>query len=110
VFLQIQEEIRRGGFERKLSSGLILTGGGSLLSGIPELAERMLDVPVRVGSTFGLDGLSGDLESPEYATLIGLTLHGARQRHQSFLRQKSPRWRELLVGIRNMFSTTGASR
>jgi cell division protein FtsA len=110
VFLQIQEEIRRSGFERKLSSGLILTGGGSLLSGIPELAERMLDVPVRVGATLGLDGISGDLESPEYATLIGLTLHGARQRHQSFLRQKPTRWRELLVGIKNIFSSTGVPR
>jgi cell division protein FtsA len=104
LFFQIQEEIQRSGFERKLSSGVVLTGGGSLLTGIPDLAERALDAPVRTGFPIGVDGLTEELNGPEYVTLIGLVLHGARQRHHGLLRQKPPRWREFFVGIKNIFS------
>lgn len=111
IFCQIQEEIHRSGFERQLSSGLVLTGGGSLLAGIPEVAERMLDVPVRLGIPQGFDGMSEELASPEFATVVGLILHGARQRqqisrsvwNQGVLRRRGLRLREWLTEIKNIF-------
>ncbi|MFQ3639543.1 MAG: cell division protein FtsA, partial [Chloracidobacterium sp.] len=110
IFKQLQENIREAGLERKLSSGLVLTGGGSLLSGIPELAERMLDVPVRIGTPTGLDGLNEELRRAEWATSIGLILSSIRPRANHHLRQRETGWRDWLTGIKNFFSSPNSAR
>ena len=46
-------EIRRAGFERSLNSGVVLTGGGAILEGLPEIAEQIFDMPVRRGTPAG---------------------------------------------------------
>jgi len=60
-----------------LIAGVIITGGGSKLDGMTELAEELLDVPIRPGLPAGIAGLSDDLLFPEYATAVGLTLFDA---------------------------------
>ncbi|OYT72014.1 MAG: cell division protein FtsA [Chloracidobacterium sp. CP2_5A] len=110
IFKQLQESIREAGFERKLSSGLVLTGGGSLLSGIPELAERALDIPARIGTPSGLDGLNEELRRAEWATAIGLILSSIRPRSNHHLRQREASWRDWLTGIKNFFSSPSSAR
>lgn len=61
-----------------LIAGIVITGGGSMLDGIIELAEEFLDMPVRRGMPMGIQGLTDELLHPEYATAVGLTLFGAR--------------------------------
>ncbi len=100
ILKKLQENLREAGFERKLSSGLVLTGGGSLLSGIPELAERLLDLPVRIGVPGGLDGLDEDLRRAEWATAIGLILSSIRPRAHHYLRPREMSWRDWLTGLR----------
>ena len=46
-------EIRRAGFDRSLNSGVVLTGGGAILEGMPEIAEQIFDMPVRRGTPVG---------------------------------------------------------
>ena len=46
-------EIRRAGFDRSLNSGVVLTGGGAILEGMPEIAEQIFDMPVRRGTPSG---------------------------------------------------------
>jgi cell division protein FtsA len=58
----------------------VLTGGGSLLPGMPEAAEQVFDLPVRLGQPSGAEGLSEPTSAPQYATAIGLALFGARNR------------------------------
>ena len=58
------------------STGVVFTGGGSLLSGLDRLAESILGVPVRIGSPVGLRGAVEVLGNPMYATGTGLVLHG----------------------------------
>jgi cell division protein FtsA len=48
------------------------------MQGVPELAEQVFDVPVRRGAPTGLSGLADVVESPIYATGVGLALYGAR--------------------------------
>jgi cell division protein FtsA len=110
IFKQIQENLQKAGFEKKLSSGLVLTGGGSLLSGIPELAERMLDLPVRIGMPTGLDGLNEELSRPEWSTVIGLVLLSTRPRANQYLRQRETSWRHWLAGIKSFFSLPSSAR
>jgi len=58
------------------SSGVVLTGGGSLLDGLDRLAEAVLGLPVRIGSPDGIRGCRGNINNPMYATGVGLVLYG----------------------------------
>ncbi len=73
------KEIVRSGFEDLLAAGVVLTGGTSLLSGINELAEQIFDMPVRSGCPAGVGGLSDVVNSPAFATGVGLIVYGSRQ-------------------------------
>jgi cell division protein FtsA len=76
----ILTEIRRAGFDRSLNSGVVLTGGGSILEGLPEIAEQLFDMPVRRGTPAGIGGLVDVVASPVYSTAVGLVLCGWRSR------------------------------
>src|SRR5207247_3291893 len=76
----IFNEIRRAGFDRSLNSGVVLTGGGAILEGMPEIAEQIFDMPVRRGTPGGIGGLVGGVASPVYSTAVGLVLWGQRNR------------------------------
>ena len=73
-------EIRRAGFDRSLNSGVVLTGGGGILEGMPEIAEQLFDMPVRRGTPSGIGGLVDVVASPVYSTAVGLVLYGYRNR------------------------------
>ena len=60
-----------------LGTGIIITGGGSMLCGITELTEEFLGMPARLGLPMGVRGLADELLHPEYATAVGLTLFKA---------------------------------
>src|SRR5215207_569051 len=83
VLSHVADEIREAGWEGQLSSGVVLTGGGSLLNGMVEIAEQVFDAPVRLGyperDRFG--GLVEDIQSPAWAAASGLCL--IRQRAKS---------------------------
>jgi cell division protein FtsA len=80
LLMLIREEMRRGGIESQIPAGIILTGGGSQLRGLPELAEKVFNLPVRIASPRGLADMSEEVSRPEYATAVGLVLYGARTR------------------------------
>jgi cell division protein FtsA len=75
----VKDEIRKAIGNERLIAGAVLTGGGSVLDGMVELAEEVLDMPVRQGLPLGIQGLSDDLSHPVYATAIGLALCGAEE-------------------------------
>lgn len=78
ILAHVQEEIRKEGFDRQLSSGIVLTGGGAMLEGIVEVAEHVFNAPVRVGSPGDFNGLIDDAMQPGYSAAIGLALYGLR--------------------------------
>jgi cell division protein FtsA len=80
LLMLVRDELRRAGLESQIPAGIILTGGGSRLRGLSELAERIFSLPVRVASPRGLAGMSEEVSQPEYATAVGLVLYGARTR------------------------------
>jgi len=80
IFALIAEEFASSNFDRSIHAGVVLTGGGSMLEGIQEMAERCLNVPVRRGSPSGLGGISDTVATPQHSTVVGLTLYGARRR------------------------------
>lgn len=78
VFTLVQREIIKSGFEDLLASGIVLTGGSCILPGMPEMAEQIFNLPVRRGLPQGIGGLTDVVNSPIYATGVGLVKFGAR--------------------------------
>ncbi len=76
IFSLVQREIQRSGFEDLLASGAVITGGTTIMEGMPELAEDVLGMPVRRGVPGGIGGLMDVVRSPIYATGVGLVLYG----------------------------------
>jgi cell division protein FtsA len=75
VFDLVRREIVRAGYESMLAAGVVITGGTSMLEGMPDAAERVLDLPVRRGIPSGVWGLRDIVSNPMHATGVGLILH-----------------------------------
>jgi cell division protein FtsA len=80
MFHLIWDEISKAGYEKSLNSGLVLTGGGSQLDGMSEIAEQIFDLPIRRGVPVGVGGLADHVSNPAFATAVGLVLYAARHR------------------------------
>ena len=79
-------ELRRSGFpEEVLTSGIVLTGGASMLTGIVELAEEVFNLPARIGVPQEMGGVSERIRNPRYSTAIGLlqTAYAAEEGEQT---------------------------
>jgi cell division protein FtsA len=74
----IRVELERSGQSGLLPGGLVLTGGGAKLLGLPELAAEILDLPVRVGVPINVRGMSDKVAGPSFATAVGLLKWGAK--------------------------------
>lgn len=80
IFHLVWDEINKAGYEKSLNSGLVFTGGGSILDGLSEIAEQIFDLPIRRGSPSGVGGLTDHVANPAYATAVGLVLYAERHR------------------------------
>jgi cell division protein FtsA len=83
IFEMVQAELRRSGYEELVAAGIVLTGGGSKMEGVMELAEEMLHMPVRIGIPQYVTGLSDVVSNQIHATGVGLLLYGAQQGHSA---------------------------
>ena len=80
IFEMVNREITVAGFAGRLSAGVVLTGGASAIPGAAELAADVFGTGVRVGSpAASVGGLSDAVESPRFATVVGLALYGGQR-------------------------------
>jgi cell division protein FtsA len=70
--------IYRAEMENSVSSGVVVTGGTSLLEGVSDIAEAVLGLPTRLGKPRNIFGLTDVVNNPMYATGVGLVLYGAQ--------------------------------
>jgi len=73
----VDQELIRSGHKNKIAAGVVLTGGASLIQGIQELAEQIFNLPTRVGYPREVGGLKDVVNSPVFATAVGLLMYGA---------------------------------
>jgi cell division protein FtsA len=78
ILTLILREVKRSGYDGLLAAGLVLCGGTAELAGFQQLGQQVLQLPVRLGTPHDLQGLTDVLESPAYATSVGLLLWGMR--------------------------------
>ncbi len=79
IFYLIYEKIKKSSLLDQIAGGIILTGGGSLLPGTAEIAERIFELPVRMGYPRRIKNLVELVQSPIYTTSVGLALYGLRE-------------------------------
>jgi len=79
----IREDLQRAGLDRQIPAGFVLAGGGARLNGLVELAEDSFHLPVRIAEPKGLADLPEQVAQPEYATVVGLVMYGAKTRRNS---------------------------
>jgi cell division protein FtsA len=77
IYGMVRERVEKMGYWDRIKGGVVLTGGGAIMQGAPELAQEMFQMPVRIGNPITLGGLVEEYRSPLYATAVGLVLLGA---------------------------------
>ncbi|ETR72543.1 MAG: Cell division protein ftsA [Candidatus Magnetoglobus multicellularis str. Araruama] len=82
LFALVNREVYRAGMERLIVSGYVMTGGASLLDGVAEFGEMLMEQPIRIGKPKGIKGLTDVVNNPMYATGVGLILHGASKKRK----------------------------
>ncbi|HTG81835.1 MAG TPA: cell division protein FtsA [Geobacteraceae bacterium] len=78
IFSLVNREIVKSGYEDMIASGIVITGGSTILEGMPELAEQIFNLPVRRGLPQQIGGLVDVVNSPVYATGVGLVVYGSK--------------------------------
>jgi cell division protein FtsA len=89
LFEMVQAELARVGMQRAISSGMVISGGGALLPGICDVAERVLQCPARIGLAQGFRDWPEELDDPAWTTAAGLAMYAARLRSQVDLERQS---------------------
>jgi cell division protein FtsA len=77
ILALVDQDLVRSGFKNKIAAGVVLTGGTSLIHGMQELAEQIFNLPVRIGFPREVGGLKDVVDSPVFATAVGLLMYGA---------------------------------
>ena len=90
LFQFILREIIRARMDRSLLEGLVLTGGGSLLNGMCDVAERLMNCQARNGLPVGIEGWPDEMENPAWTTAAGLAMYAGRLKSQRENRNKAP--------------------
>jgi cell division protein FtsA len=104
LYTLVQRELRSSGYEELLSSGIVITGGSSILQGMVELGEEIFHMPVRLGTPRYLGGLAEVVRSPRYSTGVGLLLAGLEQHRQTeFTRMQTGSFQHVFQRMKNWF-------
>jgi cell division protein FtsA len=101
--------VRNSESELKLHSGIVITGGGATLKGLPELAEQIFELPVRVGLPTGIGGLTDVVRNAEFATAVGLTryvqTHPDPEAYPTLVSNGRPRMSSFSGRVKEWFAT-----
>jgi cell division protein FtsA len=105
LYSLVQTELRRSGYEELLSSGVVITGGSSVMQGMVELGEELFHMPVRVGYPVYSGALAETVRHPRYATGIGLLLAGVQQhRSRELARMNISAFQQVLERMKSWFT------
>jgi cell division protein FtsA len=82
IFSMVNSVIKQSGFDGQTPAGAIITGGGALTVNCTEACRRVMQLPAKIGVPTGLHGLTDEINSPVYATAVGLALYGYHNKEQ----------------------------
>lgn len=81
LFTLIREQIHDKDLGNEITGGIVLTGGGALIKGLPELGEYIIEKPTKIGYPAPFGGMTNIMQNPKYSTVLGLLLEsGSRNK------------------------------
>src|SRR3546814_15084731 len=78
MFELVRSRLEASGFDKVAGRRVVLTGGGSQLQGVRELAQLILDKQVRMGRPLAIHGLAESTCGPAFSTATGLLAYAVR--------------------------------
>ncbi len=72
LFQVIREMVLEKNLQDEITGGFVLTGGGALIRHLPEMAEYLLEKPVKVGYPTAFGGMTTAMQHPKFSTVLGL--------------------------------------
>jgi cell division protein FtsA len=84
ILEMVRDRLATSPFAAEPRSRVVLTGGASQLTGLPELAARILGRPVRIGRPLGVAGLPEDARGAAFAVAAGLLVYPQTAHHEHF--------------------------
>ncbi len=88
IFSLVQRELKKTGYEELVASGAVITGGAAIMEGMTEVAERIMDMPVRRGMPSNIGGLVDVVSNPMFATGVGLILYAVKDHEKKEVKKK----------------------
>ena len=79
ILTLLDQELVRSGLKNMIGAGVVLTGGTALIQGCQELGEQVFNLPTRIGYPRNVGGLKDMVNSPKFATAMGLLRFGAEK-------------------------------
>jgi len=105
LYSLVQAELRRSGYEELLSSGVVLTGGSSVMPGMVELAEEIFHMPVRVGHARYGGALEEYARHPRYSTGVDCCSRACSRRDSGSSRACTrPPFQQVLEKMKSWFT------
>ncbi|MFQ5512353.1 MAG: cell division protein FtsA [Candidatus Krumholzibacteriia bacterium] len=92
LFTLINDQMIKQDYKQCVGSGVVLSGGSSMLAGTRELAEQVFDLPVRIGAPLAVEGLTEVVDHPMYATGVGLLLYDGEPVARNTVRLSAGNW------------------
>lgn len=80
IMEMVDRELLKSGKKDVLAAGAVITGGGCVMDGCIEAAERVFNMPVRIGESRISAGLKDKVKSPAYSNGVGLLMYGLKMR------------------------------
>jgi len=104
IMEMVDNELAKSGKKEILAAGVVLTGGGSMIEGTVDAAERVLNMPVRIGLPENIVGLKDVVSTPMYANGVGLLRYGAKMGQLRQTRKTPGGLKSLKDKLRQIFS------
>ena len=95
LFLYVRNELARVGMDNQLLEGLVLTGGGARLNGMCDIAEKVVNCPVRNGLPAGIADWPDELNDAAWCAAAGLAMYSAKLKTRR-------EWKKTVPGLMNL--------
>ena len=97
LFSLIKNTIQEKNLDNEITGGIVLTGGGALIKGLPELGEYTLERPTKIGYPIAFGGMTNIMQNPKFSTVLGLLLaSGKNAGHKQIIKEKQDNQTDLI--------------
>jgi len=103
IFTLVKKEIMKTGLIDLMATGIVLTGGGSLLKGTTQMAEEIFNLPARIGIPQGIIEKDKKIQNPMFSVGVGLLLYALKSKQEGRTALKGNIFSRILGKLREKF-------